>query len=588
MASKAGWRAWLRSPGLVSVGLGLLVVLGLIAFSPSAPASDTAQVEAFHARIVGLLGEHRTDPAQPDAGFLPDVRVQLLEGPQAGQQQDAYLQAPGESQVIADYRVGDEVVVTRTVTPDGPPFIAVADRWRLPQLAFLVAILVLAAVLTAGWRGLRAILSLVLTVAVVIRILIPGVLAGLPPVPLAIGLSLVLAVVAIAWTEGISRASLAAILGTATALGLTAILGAAGVALAGFTNAAGTDLVYFQSANGSGLDLRGLLLAAFVIGALGLLIDVTVTQSAAVAEIHDQAGLSGCALFASGSAIGRSHIGASINTLFLAYSGAALPALLVLAGSAQPLMLILNSETTASELVRTIVGSVGLLLAVPATTAIAVFLLGRSAPEATESTTLILPKAWGLRLAAVSGVAVVIVAVALIAGSLISTPAHPPAAVPDLLAPASTDAATEPSAVPGSSGDTSSSVEPTGLTPPVFDVGQPVSLADLGGGPVTITVLAVHDAVDAAGARRIEVELEFRSSAALVVAPGDWRLLTDQGNEYEGTPDRSRDRPLSATTVKPGRPLTGWLAFPAQATDQSGFLEFLSTSGDPFFLVSVF
>jgi uncharacterized membrane protein len=584
----AGRRAWLSSPGLVAAGLGLLVVLGLIAFSPEAPVSDRAQVEAFHARIVRLLGDHRTDPANPGGGFLPDVRVELLDGPQAGEQQDAYLQAPGESQVIADYRVGDEVVLTRTVMPDGPPFVAVADRWRLPQLAFLVGILVLAAVATAGWRGLRAILSLVLTVAVVIRILIPGVLAGLPPVPLAIGLSLVLAVVAIAWTEGLTRASVAAILGTATALGLTAILGAAGVALAGFTNAAGTDLVYFQTANGSGLDLRGLLLAAFVIGALGLLIDVTVTQSAAVAELHDQAGLSGRTLFASGSAIGRSHIGASINTLFLAYAGAAMPALLVLAGSAQPLVLVLNSETTASELVRTIVGSVGLLLAVPATTAIATLLLGRPVSEAVGSTSIAPRKAWLPRAFGIVGGAVAILAVALIAGSMISTPAHPPAAVPDLLVPASTDSGTEPPAAGASPGDTSPSVEPTGPTTPVFDVGQIVSLAELGGGPVSITVLVVHDTAGGGGARRIDVELEYRSTAALDVAPADWRLLTDQGNEYEGTPDRSHDRPLVATTLTPNQSLTGWLTFSALATDQYGFLEFLSSSGEPFFLVSVF
>ncbi len=571
----------------MSIGLGLLVVVGLVAFTPPQPPSEVGPVEAFHARIVDLLGEQRPDPSQPNGGFLPDARVELLDGPDAGKQLDAYLQAPGELQVIANYAVGDEVVVTRTVTPDGPPFIAVVDRWRLPQLAFLVALLVLAAVVTAGWRGVRAILSLALSVAVVVRVLIPGALAGLPPVPLAIGLSLVLTVVAIAWTEGVTRAGVAAMLGTASALGLTAILGAVGVTLAGFTNAAGTDLVYFQAAGGAGLDLRGLLLAAFVIGALGVLVDVTVTQAAAVAELHDQAKLSGRALFASGSAVGRSHIGASINTLFLAYAGASLPALLVLAASAQPLVLVLNSETTASELVRTIVGSVGLLAAVPATTAITTILLGHSRDDMSASKPASSDPGWLLRFGVLGAASAIVLVLALIAGSLAGTPPHPAAPAPDVFTPPSQPIESAPSTAPGSPTD---AAEPSAAhgSPPVYDVGQPVSLAELGGQPVTIVVRSAKVTDSAAGSRTVEVEIEFTSPAALDIAPDDWRLLTDQGSEYVASPDGSRGPPLTATTLTPDQPLTGWLAFAASSTDQSGFLEFVRPNGEPLFLVSVF
>ncbi len=573
------------SPGFLSIGLGLVLVLLVLVFAPSPPASDVAPAEAFHARIIALLGEQRTDPSQPGGGFLADARVELLDGPDAGQQLDAYLQAPGESQVLADYAVGDEVVVTRTVTPDGPPFIAVADRWRLPQLFGLVALLVLAAIVTAGWRGLRAIASLALTAAVVVRVLIPGALAGIAPVPLAISLSLALAVVTIAWTEGISRASVAAILGTASALGLAAILGAASVELAGFTNAAGTDLVYFQTSGGAGLDLRGLLLAAFVIGALGVLVDVTVTQAAAVAELHDRAGLSGRALYASGSAVGRSHIGASINTLFLAYAGAALPVLLVLAASAQPLILILNSETTAGELVRTIVGSIGLLAAVPATTAIATILLSRPRLDAATEAARSPDGAWLLRLGGLTVAAGGILVVALIAGSMIAAPAHP-AAVPEVLVPPSPGDEAGSTPEFANPADTAAP-DAGGQSPPVFEVGDDISLADLGGQPVTIGVLAAQVTAGADSVNRLEVELEFTSSVALDVTPGDWRLLTDEGTEYDAAPDRARGNPLVDATLVPDRPLAGWLEFSLSSGERSGFLEFLDSSGDPLLLVSV-
>jgi uncharacterized membrane protein len=588
-ASLDGMRGHLaaaKSPGFLSIGLGLLLVIPVIVFAPAPPQSDVAPVEAFHGRIVALLGGQRTDLSQPDGGFLPDARVELLDGPDAGQQLDAYLQAPGESQLVATYEVGDEVVVTRTVTPDGPPFVAVVDRWRLPQLLWLVILLAVAAVATAGWRGLRAIASLALTAAVVIRILIPGALAGIAPVPLAIGLSMALAVVTIAWTEGVTRASMAAILGTASALGLAAILGAASVELAGFSNAAGSELVFFQTSGGAGLDLRGLLLAAFVIGALGVLVDVTVTQAAAVAELHERAGLSGRALYASGSAVGRSHSGASINTLFLAYAGAALPALLVLAASAQPLILVLNSETTAGELVRTIVGSIGLLAAVPATTAIATILLSAPRRDPSAPAAMPLERWWLARLGALAVAACGVLLLALIAGSMVGTPPHQ-AAVPDVLAPPSVG--TEAGSTAAAGGQTGTPApDGAGDSPPVFDIGQSVALAELGGQPATIVVLHAEVTTAAADTRRVEVELQFTSPVALDVAPGDWRLLTEQGSEHEAAPDRSRGQPLVATTLVPDRPLAGWLEFTVSAAEGSGFLEFLDTSGRALFLVSLF
>ena len=367
----------LLGPGVCLVAL--LIVLGLPDLGPA--PTGPAPVAAYHARLVALLGEHRTDPANPGSGFLPDARVLLLEGPRAGQEADAYLQAPGGAQILPSYAVGDDVLVTITDAPSGPPFLAISDRWRLAELGILFALFVAAVVLVGGWQGVRALLGLALTAAIVVRVLVPGLLQGIPPVPLAVGLAILLTIAVIGLTEGLSRPGVAAILGTTAALCLTALLSAAAVAFAGFTNAADSELIYLQTQGGAGLDLRGLLLAAFVLGSLGVLNDVTVTQAVAVEQLRDEAGLSGRALYASAFRVGRSHLGASINTLFLAYVGASLPLVVLFSVTQQPPGLILNGEGVATELVRTFVGSIGLVAAVPLSTAFATWLAGSAAPD---------------------------------------------------------------------------------------------------------------------------------------------------------------------------------------------------------------
>jgi uncharacterized membrane protein len=217
------------------------------------------------------------------------------------------------------------------------------------------------------------VLALALTIALVLKVVIPLVLQGVPPLPLAVVVATGVTIVSIGMTEGFSAKSVSAIIGTAASLALTAILAAVATALAQFTNAAGSDLVYLQTESGQ-FDLHGLLLAAFIFGALGVLDDVTVTQAAAVEELAERGGLGGARLFLSAMNIGRSHVAATVNTLFLAYVGASLPLLVLFALSEQPPALILNGEIVAVEIVRTMVGSLGIVAAVPLTTAIAVWL----------------------------------------------------------------------------------------------------------------------------------------------------------------------------------------------------------------------
>ncbi len=305
------------------------------------------------------------------------AKVTYLEGPQVGQTVDAYLVGPGGAQSVADYKPGDEVVITISASPDaGAPFVSVSDRWRLPALGWLVALFALAVVAVGGWHGVRALVALGLTIAVIFKVLLPLLVAGYPPVTLAVVTASGVTVLTILLTEGLKRSSLAAILGTTGALAITGLLAAAATGALGFTYIAGSDLAFFTLPDGRGLDLRGVLLAAMILGAVGVLDDVTVTQAVLVDELATAGGIEGSHLVVRAMTVGRSHIAATVNTLFLAYVGAGLPLLVVLLVSHQPAALVFNDEVIVTEIVRTLVGSLGIVAAIPLTTFIASALRG--------------------------------------------------------------------------------------------------------------------------------------------------------------------------------------------------------------------
>jgi uncharacterized membrane protein len=183
-------------------------------------------------------------------------------------------------------------------------------------------------------------------------------------------------------TEGARTHTVAAALGTFIALALTAVLAVAFDDLARFTSLRGSeDALYLQAIGLTDIDLGGLILAAIIFGALGILDDVTVTQAATVSELHAaDPRLSRLALAARAMNVGRSHIAATVNTLVLAYVGASLPLIVLFAAGRQDPLLIASGEIVAVEVVRAIVGSIGIVAAVPLTTLFAVVLADRALP----------------------------------------------------------------------------------------------------------------------------------------------------------------------------------------------------------------
>jgi uncharacterized membrane protein len=364
---------------LPAIGIGLALLAGLWLLPDLTPDDAIPAVgqESLHGRIVEELGT--------DASGLPRFAVDILEGAEAGSRieaavQDAGTALPGSSR-REPYAVGDEVVVARFTGPAGGAAF-ITEPWRIPMLAMVAAAFAAVVLVIGGLRGARSLIALALTLAVVIKLVVPLLLRGIDPIVLAVGGGTLVTVTTLLLTEGWGRVTASALFGTLGALAVTAGLAAAFTAAAEFTALQGSEEIAFLiPLVGERIDLQGILLAATVFGALGVLDDVTVTQAATVEQLHHaDLEASRRSVMARAMGVGRSHIAATVNTLMLAYLGAGLPLLLLFALGGQDPASVLNSEIVAVEVIRALVGSIGIVAAVPLTTAVAVGLIVRSSP----------------------------------------------------------------------------------------------------------------------------------------------------------------------------------------------------------------
>jgi uncharacterized membrane protein len=363
-----------RNARALGGGLLLLAMIGFVVPDLAPPPEGLPPVELLRGRIVAFI------PPGDDV-TAPDVQILVLSGSQRGETIDGYLQGPSGQVDLPRYDIGDEVIVNASIEPESV-FISVADLYRIPVLGLLLGLFALAVTVIGGWRGVRSLIALSLTLAVVIKIVVPLILAGWDPAWIAIVAATAVTIATFLLTEGAKPQTVAAALGTFGALALTALLAIAFDALARFTTLRGSEDASFLQAIGiTDIDLGGLILAAIILGALGILDDVTVTQAAIVSELHEaNPALRGIALAGRAMNVGRSHISATVNTLVLAYVGASLPLLVLFAAGRQDPLLTASTEAVAVEVVRAIVGSIGIVAAVPLTTAIAVALVDRPLP----------------------------------------------------------------------------------------------------------------------------------------------------------------------------------------------------------------
>ena len=363
---------------IVLFALGLLGIAALLVLLPdlTPPAAQGLVSERIHARIVEL-----PPPTDQNA---PTATIEFLEGPRRGEREPANLEGPSGQLQLPAYLVGDEVVVAIDRQQDGTTTFSVIDRWRLQLIGGLVLLFAVVTIAVAGWRGVRSLVALALSLALAIRVLIPLLLAGWNPLALAIGLGATVTVVSFVLTQGLTRTTTSAIAGTMAGLAITGILAAVVTVLARFTPAQGSEqILAIGQLAGNTIDLSGLLLAGVVFGGLGVLNDVAMSQAATVEELRAvDPTLGRRAIYRRTMNVGVAHLAATVNTLVFAYLGTALPLLVLFSIQVRGLGFPLNEEIIAVEVVRALIGSVGIVLTVPITTAIAVWLLTRPARSA--------------------------------------------------------------------------------------------------------------------------------------------------------------------------------------------------------------
>jgi uncharacterized membrane protein len=295
--------------------------------------------------------------------------VKLANGPDQGKAVPVQVPSAGETSIPV--KVGQSVMLG---IQDGAPLdqkYQYVDHDRTKSLLILAVIFAIAVVALSRWRGFAALIALAVTAVMLTQFILPAILKGSNPLVVAVVGGAVIMTIAVFLTHGVNAESSIALAGTIAALGLTVVLGWF------FTKFCQLSGLAAEGASGAKafaphLDLTGLLVAGMVIGALGVLDDVTVTQAAAVWELSAaNPGASRAELMSAGLRIGRTHVASVVNTLVLAYAGAAMPLLLVFAIQDLPVLSVISTEPVAMEVVRGLVGSLGIIAAVPLTTALA-------------------------------------------------------------------------------------------------------------------------------------------------------------------------------------------------------------------------
>lgn len=278
---------------------------------------------------------------------------------------------------IVRYEAGDRVLLTARETSDGIQY-GISDRARTGPLLLLALLFVLLVLAVGRWHGLGSLLGLLASALVIVRFVIPGILAGHDPVVIAIIGALVLVTTTLLLAHGPNLKTALAIISTAAALLITGLLASLTVRVLQLGGLADDESAQLVALTDAAVEPQGLLLAGFVIGALGVLDDVTATQVSTVTELRDaNPALGWRELYRRAMNVGRDHVASTVNTLVLAYAGAALPLLLLIATQGEALGVLLQRELIATELARTLAGSIGIVAAVPISTALGALVVGR-------------------------------------------------------------------------------------------------------------------------------------------------------------------------------------------------------------------
>ena len=301
------------------------------------------------------------------------IQVKILEG----SEKDKELTVDND---FLNLKKGEVFYLRHTTNSlDGIDYYSVDEPYRLPQVLFLVGLFLIAVFIFGGIQGLRGIVSLAGSFLLILYVLLPGILHGYSPLLVTIGVSSLIIIVGSYITHGFNKTTSSAVLGMVATVSFTGLLAYWSVYFTRLSGFGSEEVVYLNLNAQGGIDVIGLLLGGIMIGLLGVLYDVAIGQAISVEELLRIAPhVPKKTIYQRAIRIGREHIGALVNTLAIAYVGASLPLLLLFSqSSTESIWVTMNREIFSTEIVRTMIGSIGLVLAVPITTMVAIWLLTR-------------------------------------------------------------------------------------------------------------------------------------------------------------------------------------------------------------------
>lgn len=303
------------------------------------------------------------------------VEYQLLEGNNQGKINSSLLNP--NTDVLAEkwgLSVGDKIIVTEFNFGEFSDY-QITEIYRTNSIVWFVLIYFILVLLVGGWQGLGSVLGLAVSILVILKVIIPMTLAGWDPVWVSILGGLCVLLPSIYFSHGFNAKTTIALLGTMLGLFVTGLLAAIALNSISLTGLGGEESLFLVSDSAGVLNMRSILLASMIIGGIGLIDDVTVSQIAVIREIYEEnKNISVRRLYKKAMNVGKDHIASMVNTLFLAYTAASLPLIMLLVDQGADLSYIVNIEAFAEEIARTLVASSGLIITVPITTFIGAYL----------------------------------------------------------------------------------------------------------------------------------------------------------------------------------------------------------------------
>jgi len=350
--------------------LFILALLFLIPYKVFAQEMDTPPAQKTYEGVVKNVLEESKNTS---GGYYQKLEVEITDKDLKGNILNVE-NGFGDTPVSQKYKKGDALVLTGFQSENGEIHLYVSDYIRRGQLLSLFLIFLVLSIVVAGKRGFTSFVGMLITFFIIFSFVLPKISTGSSPILIVLLFSVVVIPITFYLSHGLNTKTTVAIAGTFISLVITVILSALYVNSAKLTGYTTDEASFLQIMKGGTINMKGILLAGIIIGFLGVLDDITVSQSAIVFQLKNaNRRLNFSDLFKGSMDVGKDHIASMINTLIMVYAGASLPLLLLFTDSSRSFNEVVNYEIIASEIIRMLLGSIGLIIAVPITTLIAAF-----------------------------------------------------------------------------------------------------------------------------------------------------------------------------------------------------------------------